>query len=155
SLQNGHLAHHVNGRPTRLLVLGEVLWDVFEESTRLGGAPLNFAAHVKRLGYNPRLISAVGYDHLGDETVSHMTDLGLDTSFVQRTCRYPTGIAHVELGPGDRTSFTIARPSAYDSLSISNQQITQLQDWAPAWFYYGTLFSHLAQGKAVLDRLTE
>ncbi len=38
---------------TSILVLGEVLWDMFEHSTALGGAPLNFAAHAKRLGYDP------------------------------------------------------------------------------------------------------
>ena len=41
-LQNGH-----KRRP--IVVLGEVLWDVFAGSRRLGGAALNFAAHAKRL----------------------------------------------------------------------------------------------------------
>src|SRR3954447_15858984 len=103
----------------RILVLGEVLWDIFERSTRLGGAPLNFSAHAKRLGYDPLLISGVGRDELGDRTVSNMRALGLDTKFVERTCQHPTGTARVQWGPGDRTSFVIARPAAYDSLSIS------------------------------------
>ena len=55
----------MNRRP--VAVLGEVLWDIFEHSRRLGGAPLNFAAHACRLGHDAILISAVGTDSLGDE----------------------------------------------------------------------------------------
>ena len=42
-----------------LVVIGEVLWDVFPDSARLGGAPLNFAVHALRLGLYPLLISAL------------------------------------------------------------------------------------------------
>jgi sugar/nucleoside kinase (ribokinase family) len=51
----------------------------------LGGAPLNFAAHAKRLGYNPLLISAVGADSLGNAARQEIAGLGLDTSFLQTT----------------------------------------------------------------------
>ena len=57
-------------------VLGEVLWDVFDHSRRLGGAPLNFAAHGCRLGYDPLLISAVGADSLGEEALGAIQALG-------------------------------------------------------------------------------
>jgi sugar/nucleoside kinase (ribokinase family) len=46
--------------PQRLLVIGEVLWDIFEDGTLLGGAPLNFAAHASRLGHQSILVVAVG-----------------------------------------------------------------------------------------------
>ena len=38
----------------RALVIGEILWDVFADTTRLGGAALNFAVHLKRHGHDPR-----------------------------------------------------------------------------------------------------
>ena len=44
----------------RALVIGEVLWDVFPDATRLGGAALNFEAHLSLLGHVPRVVSAVG-----------------------------------------------------------------------------------------------
>jgi len=50
-----------------LVAVGEVLWDVFPDSVRLGGAPLNFAVHAARLGLNPILISAVGAEDLGEK----------------------------------------------------------------------------------------
>ncbi len=141
------------GREHSILVAGEVLWDLFEHSTALGGAPLNFAAHAKRLGYNPVLISAVGADSLGDAARQEIAALGLDTSFLQTTGRYPTGTARVELGPENRTRFVVERPAAYDALRLREEQIAQITHRAPASFYYGTLFASAPEGRAVLDRL--
>ena len=33
-----------------ILAIGEILYDIFPEYKRLGGAPFNFAFHVKNLG---------------------------------------------------------------------------------------------------------
>jgi fructokinase len=152
SVQNGHNLSGDRGTK-RVLVLGEVLWDVFEESTRLGGAPLNFSAHLKRLGYDPLLISGVGADELGDRTTERMAALGLETRFIQKILSAATGTARVQLGPGNSTSFRINRPAAYDSITLSDGGLKPIQDWSPSWFYFGTLFSHFPQGKALLDRL--
>ncbi len=141
------------GRAHSILVVGEVLWDMFEHSTALGGAPLNFAAHAKRLGYNPLLISAVGADSLGDAARQEIAALGLDASFLQTTGRFPTGIARVELGPEDRTRFVIERPAAYDAVRLREEQIAQIMHRNPECFYYGTLFASTPEGRVVVDRL--
>jgi len=139
----------------RALVLGEVLWDLFPSSVRLGGAALNFAAHLKRLGYEPLLVSAVGTDELGDEAIQTITTLGLDPSFIQKTERFKTGTAAVQVGPGDHTSFVIERPAAYDAVQLSESHIEQIIKWRPEWLYYGTLFSSSVTGRDVLRRLLE
>jgi fructokinase len=144
-----------SSREHSILVVGEVLWDLFEHSTALGGAPLNFAAHAKRLGYNPVLISAVGADCLGKAALQEIAGLGLDTSFLQTTRRFPTGTARVELGPGDQTRFVIERPAAYDAISLREEQVTQIIQRAPACFYYGTLFASAPEGRVVLDKLMD
>ena len=137
------------------MVVGEVLWDLFGESRRLGGAPLNFAAHSRRLGHNPILISAVGTDTMGEQAASEIAALGLDTAFLQKTPRFPTGIARVLLGPDERTCFVIERPAAYDAVSISGRAMERLIRLAPDWFYYGTLFASRHEGAAVLTSLLE
>jgi fructokinase len=146
SLQDGY-------PPPSILVLGEVLWDIFEHSTALGGAPLNFAAHAKRLGFAPLLLSAVGADGLGHAARNEIAALGLDVSLLQTTRRFPTGVARVQLGPGDRTRFVIERPAAYDAIAVRDEHIAQITQRAPVCFYYGTLFVSGPQGKPVLDRL--
>ena len=114
---------------------------------------MNFAAHAQRLGHAASLISAVGDDSLGEEAKTAIAALGLDTTFLQRTTRFPTGTARVQLGPGDRTRFVIDRPAAYDAVRVSDHELECLIQRAPAWFYYGTLFSSAAEGEAVLRRL--
>jgi fructokinase len=139
----------------RALVVGEVLWDVFPDATRLGGAALNFAAHFKRLGHVPRIVSAVGRDALGEAACAEIASLGLDTTFLQRAERLNTGTASVQLGPDDRTSFVIARPAAYDAVEISDAILAQIVQWKPSWCYYGTLFASRAHGRHVLQRLLD
>ena len=139
----------------RVLVVGEVLWDLFPDSVRLGGAALNFAAHTTRLQHKPVLISAVGTDEFGEEAVRAITALGLDTSFLQITERFKTGTANVQLGPCNQTSFVIQRPAAYDAVELSDSTIQQIINWQPDWFYYGTLFPFSPAGKDVLCRLLQ
>lgn len=131
-----------------------MLWDIFDQSRRLGGAPLNFAAHAGRLGHHALLISAVGADALGEEAVEAIQALGLTTAFLRKTSRYPTGSARVHLGPRDQTHFTIERPAAYDAVNISDHTLAQLVSHAPDWLYFGTLFASTAAGEATLCRLS-
>lgn len=143
----------MNEASRRVLVVGEVLWDIYERSKRLGGAPLSFAAHAKRLGCDPRLISAVGNDELGECTITKIASLELDTALIQKACRFKTGTAQVHVGPGEQTRFVISRPAAYDCVAIPDEYLKLLRKWEPSWFYYGTLFAALPQGNAVLDHL--
>ncbi len=136
-----------------IVVLGEVLWDLFGDFRRLGGAPLNFGAHARRLGHPVTLISAVGEDDLGESASRLIAALDLDTRLLQTTSRFPTGTAQVEQVPGGRTHFTIPRPAAYDAIEISESEMEVLLRIAPRWFYYGTLFASTCQGKRVLHQL--
>ena len=51
--------------------IGEVLWDVFPEGKRIGGAPANFAYHMLQFGFDSRVVSAVGEDVLGNEILEN------------------------------------------------------------------------------------
>ena len=137
----------------RVVVLGEILWDLFADSTRLGGAPLNFAAHTRRLGCEALLISAVGDDDLGVQARQSVRNLGLDASMVQTTSRWSTGTAHVNLETPGHPTFRITRPAAYDAVQITEEQIGRLTAWNPGWLYYGTLFPSTPEGKLTLVRL--
>jgi len=150
---NLYLQYPGTGLKARPLVLGEVLWDVFPDSTRLGGAPLNFAAHARRMGHAPLLFSAVGNDDLGRQALREIQSLGLDTSLLQRTERYPTGCAAVSLDTLGQAAFRIERPAAYDAQTLSTGEIQTLQDRSPDWLYFGTLFSSRPEGRAILFEL--
>jgi fructokinase len=138
-----------------VVVLGEVLWDIFGETRRLGGAPLNFAAHVRRLGHSVSLVSGLGDDELGREAAKLVAALDLDTRLLQTTARFATGTAAVRLGPGGSPDFTIARPAAYDAIEFAAPEQQALAGSEAGWFYYGTLFAATSEGHQVLDRMLE
>src|SRR4051812_13006973 len=135
---------------TDALVIGEILWDRFPDAARLGGAPLNVAAQLQRLGHTVRLVSAVGADAAGDEALRVIRGLGLDTTWLQSTARFPTGSATVRVGPSGEPGFTIERPAAYDAVSLTDSEIAQISGWTPSWIYYGTLFPSCPEGKRTL-----
>jgi fructokinase len=139
----------------RALVVGEVLWDRFPDATRLGGAPLNFAVQLHRLGHSPRIVSAVGADEAGDEAAQIIRSLGVDITWLQSTARFGTGAATVRIGPSGEPVFSISRPAAYDAVELSEAEIAQISVWRPAGIYYGTLFPSSTSGKRTLDRLLQ
>ena len=150
-----HLRRTRHARTERILVLGEILWDIFPDSVRLGGAALNFAAHARQLQHEALLISAVGRDELGEQAMHAVTSLGLDKRFIQTTALFNTGTASVQFGPSHETSFSIERPAAYDAVELSDRDFQQIIRWKPAWLYYGTLFSSMVSGKNLLNRLLQ
>jgi len=137
----------------RIVVLGEILWDIFADSTLLGGAPLNFAVHASRLGCKAMLISAVGDDDLGAAARQSIRSLGLDTGMLQTTSRWSTGTALVCTDTPGHPTFQITRPAAYDAVELTEEQFGLLTAWNPGWLYYGTLFPSVAAGKRTLIRL--
>jgi len=142
-----------NDAGVRVLVVGEVLWDRFPDSARLGGAPLNVAVQLKRLRHAPLLVSAVGTDAAGEEARRAIGRLGLETDFLQSTERFPTGSARVRVDASGQPSFEIERPAAYDAVEVSDHDVHEISRLNPAWFYYGTLFPAYARSKDVLERL--
>jgi fructokinase len=137
----------------RVVAVGEILWDVFQDSMRLGGAPLNFAAHAIRLGHDVVLVSAVGEDELGRSALQHIEMLGLSTRLIQQRAEFPTGVAEVSLRPHGQTAFQIHRPAAYDAIGLSEPQMAWLSEWSPEWLYHGTLFAMTPAGANTLREL--
>ncbi len=115
-----------------VLCCGEVLWDVFPEGARFGGAPANFACHAAILGGEASLLSAVGNDARGDEALSILKGLGINTSLIQRIADAPTGSVCVRLDAAGKPNFEIHAGAAWDFIA-----------WAPE------LESHLAEADAI------
>jgi len=123
----------------RVISLGEILWDVFDDAEYLGGAPFNFAAHARRLGHEVFFVSAVGDDNRGRSALAKMEQLNLSTRFVQRLASAATGIVSVSLDATGQPTFTIHRPAAYDLVSLGAGDLAELSSPPADWIYFGTL----------------
>lgn len=137
----------------RVVVVGEILWDIFADSRRLGGAPLNFAAHARNLGHRVTLISSLGDDSLGREARERIERLDLDTGFVKVSSRFDTGTARIDSDADGEPVFSIARPAAYDAIELSTADLARLQSFNAGWLYFGSLFAATESGIATLESL--
>lgn len=97
--------------------IGEVLFDVFPDERKLGGAPANFAYHVAQLGLRGCVISAIGDDALGDEVVNVLSQTGMQT-YLERTSQ-ETGQVLVTVDEKGIPSYQIKEGVAYDFISWS------------------------------------
>ncbi len=100
--------------------LGELLWDVFPDSRRAGGAPANVAFHAQQLGCRGLVASRVGTDRPGEELCGYLRDKGLDTRLVQRDPLHPTGRVTVDVSRPERPRYTIHEEVAWDYLAAES-----------------------------------
>ena len=141
----------ISRSPRRILCFGEVLWDCLPTGRLPGGAPLNVAYHLKQLGDEPLMISAVGADALGDEMISYLGGRGLSTEFIARHRRLPTGIVTVALSASGQPSYTIEEGVAWDDIAGSGTWRAALPG-AEA-IVFGSLAARTAANRGALDEL--
>lgn len=97
--------------------LGEVLWDVFPDGKRLGGAPANFAWHAAQQGCRACVVSAVGDDALGREIESALA--GKNLPAVLPRLPQPTGTVRIALDESGSAAYRFAENCAWDNLPFS------------------------------------
>ena len=98
----------------KILSFGEILWDVYPDEKYLGGAPLNFAAHLAKHGENVAMLSAVGKDELGKEAKEQVSAWGISTAHVAELSGKQTGCCLVTLNEQKVPSYNLLTDVAYD-----------------------------------------
>jgi fructokinase len=118
---------------------GEILFDVFLEHKKIGGAPLNVASRLNSLGGEVSVISGVGNDLNGKELIEYLNVSGINTDAVQVKDNYPTGLVNVILNEKGNASYDINYPSAWDKIETSKDNISIVEK--ADFFVYGSLSS--------------
>ena len=129
---------------------GEILWDCLPRGIFLGGAPLNVAYHLSRLGVTPRMISAVGWDFLGEEALRRLTAWGFDLSFIARRGN-PTGTVRAALDGSGAARYTFDQSPAWDHISVSLSLMRRIAP--PAALVFGTLALREPANRGTLEAL--
>jgi fructokinase len=132
---------------------GEVLWDVFADGKKIGGAPLNLALRMQSLGCDVAMISCVGNDTGGDEIVAHVNAQGLDTGGIIRNAAYPTGLVQVYVNDRGSASYEISYPSAWDKIQLTEYARNLVSD--ADVLVYGSLVCRDTVSKLSLDELLQ
>lgn len=136
----------------RILCFGEVLWDCVGDKRHPGGAPLNVAYHLHKMGCDVRIVSAVGRDTAGDEMLAYLESRGLSTEFVQRHPTLPTSTVDIVL-EGGHADYTIHENVAWDEIR-PDEAVTRAARESHA-IIYGTLASRSETTRTTLEALLE
>jgi fructokinase len=126
---------------------GELLFDLFPDGPRLGGAAANVAFHAHALGATALLVSRVGDDALGRRARAALEADGVDVRFVGVDAERPTGTVRVELDDGE-PRFTIGEEAAWDRVALVPELGAELAR-ADA-FVFGTLAQRTPLGSQAL-----
>ena len=132
----------------RALCFGEMLWDVNGDARTLGGAPLNVAGHIARLGGESLMVSAVGRDEPGTAALQSLDSLGIDRRYVHLS-GYDTGYASVTLSDG-MPSYAFNDPAAWDDIALSGDELSELSSIRFDAVVYGTLASRHERTRSML-----
>lgn len=125
--------------PFKVACFGEVLWDILPDKKLPGGAPMNVAYHLQKLGVPVAMISAVGTDPEGEELNRIMQSYQLTTRFVQLDKARETGKVYAHIAEGNEMKYEIVQPVAWDFIQPS----ASLQEMiaTPGYLVFGSLAS--------------
>jgi fructokinase len=135
---------------TRILAIGETLWDVFPDGPRFGGAPCNFACACAGLGgeaVRVAVASAVGRDDLGSAAVARLAEAGVDTSLIAAVDR-PTGRVDVSFDAAGQPRYEFAADPAWDRIAWDDRLAADVDV-----LYFGTLAQRAPVSRATIRRL--
>ncbi len=136
----------------KILSFGEIIWDIYPTKRVIGGAPLNFAAHVVIGGVDSSLISAVGDDSLGREAMEQLKRFGVGTEWV-RVNACPTGQCIVHLDEKGVPSYHIVPDVAYDYICMSEEDLKAICREQYDALYFGTLIQRNQSSRKALRNL--
>lgn len=134
-----------------VVCFGEVLWDFLPGGKQSGGAPMNVAYHLGKLGKNPAMISRVGNDDLGKELLAVMKEKNINTQYVQIDDEMPTSTVIARLKDNHEMIYDIVENVAWDNIQYSPTVSKLVSD--AEYFVFGTLAARSETSRNTLFRL--
>ena len=104
-----------------VVCFGEILWDVLPNAALPGGAPMNVAYHLNKLGIDTTLISRVGEDEDGNKLLDLLTSWGLPTDYIQVDDEKDTSKVLAVVGPNHEVTYDIVFPVAWDYITYKKK----------------------------------
>ena len=98
------------------IVFGEIIYDIYNNITQLGGAPLNYSWYLSQFGVKALLISSVGQDLLGEKALEQLNSTKLiSPAITMRDSK--TGTAEI-IGTTKDPDFIINKDVAWDKINL-------------------------------------
>ncbi|MBC6400337.1 MAG: carbohydrate kinase [Ekhidna sp.] len=136
-------------KDTSVLCFGEVLFDLFPDGAKPGGAPMNVAVHLQNLGVSSGVISKVGNDEPGKELIEFLNNKGVNTELIQMDTSRDTGTVCVSVDKNDEPIYTIVEKAAWDFIDDSFLK----SELNPKYIVHGSLVCRSVDSNNSLQKL--
>ncbi len=135
-----------------VVCFGEILWDNLPDGRNPGGAPMNVAYHLHKLGIRSHLVSSVGNDAAGVELLNFLENKGLAVDLIQIDPEHQTSEVIASVNDQHEVSYTILPDVAWDYIRPDPACAATIRD-ADA-FVFGSLSSRNPEsGQTLLHML--
>lgn len=140
-------------RKHEVVCFGEILWDILPTGAKPGGAPMNVAYHLRKLGINPALITRIGKDQWGRDLLTLMNEQQISTDFFRVDESLATGVVNAQINLNNEVTYDIVKPVAWDNIMWQNGMGTLISE--AAYFVFGSLASRSEVSRNTLFQLIE
>lgn len=137
----------------QILCIGEILWDNLPSGAKPGGAPMNVALHLTRVGQKVAVASKVGNDEQGKKLLSFLESSGLNTDLVTIDETLPTSEVLVHLDENNNATYEICEPVAWDNLTLTDKLSKKAKE--SGLIIYGSLASRNTASRNTILNLLE
>jgi fructokinase len=135
-----------------IVCFGEMLWDILPEKELPGGAVMNVAYHLQKLGETVSLVSRVGRDQRGQGLLDMLHGFGLNTSLVQVDEQQETGKVYADMTNPSDVHYDIVYPAAWDFIAWEPALAHLLQQPGTRYLVFGSLCSRDAVTRHTLEQ---
>jgi len=132
---------------------GEILWDLLPSGPQPGGAPLNVAYHLNKMGVESSIVSRIGNDSDGKKLFDLVNHWGINPRFIQSDQTQPTGHVIASLKNGNEVSYQIKSPVAWDFMDNDDNLTATI--CADTYLVYGSLAARNQVSRKTLYNLLE
>lgn len=125
----------------KILVFGELLYDVYDDMAVIGGAPFNYSVQLSRLiskEDNLKFITALGDDDFSKDALKFIENENIDYSLIQILDNYETGHATVFMNEDKVPDYIIHENVAWDNIEY-NSDIENILKEKYDLFYFNIL----------------
>ncbi len=142
-----------NSSNPEIVCFGEILWDIFPDEKRIGGAPFNVAYNLSKMNINTHMISKIGNDQLGEKLIETIKSRNVSTNGIQTDEQFATGTVIATFEENNEAVYDIINHVAWDNISYqTNDQ--DLVENAKA-FVFGSLATRNPTSRNTLFGLME
>jgi len=138
----------------KITSIGEILFDVYDDTKTLGGAPFNFIYHVIKLTGQGNFISRIGNDEKGSEIREFFSRNNLSSKYLQNDELHKTGVARADLDERKVPTFTIEENRAYDFIELTGELNDLIKNETDC-LYYGSLAQRNENSRKTIQTLFE